>query len=98
MRWCVAEALAFALRFDGRKRKHNAGEFMAAIVAWRRVALIVAKRTGLAVSRDMVTRTLARRNSWRADLIGDRPDQEIPHGGYPGLDPAHLAAIAKLFD
>jgi hypothetical protein len=33
----IADALAFALRFDGRKRKHDAGEFMAAIVAKRLV-------------------------------------------------------------
>ena len=33
----LADALAFALRFDGRKRKHDAGEIMAAIVARRLV-------------------------------------------------------------
>ena len=33
----LADALAFALRFDGHKRKHDAGEFMAAIVARRLV-------------------------------------------------------------
>jgi len=33
----LADALAFALRFDGRKRKHDAGEFMARIVARRLV-------------------------------------------------------------
>jgi len=33
----LADALAFALRFDGRKRKHDAGEFMARIVAKRLV-------------------------------------------------------------
>lgn len=33
----LADALAFALRFDGRKRKHDAGETMAAIVAKRLV-------------------------------------------------------------
>jgi len=33
----LADALAFALRFDGRKRKHDAGEFMARIVAERLV-------------------------------------------------------------
>ncbi|MGD0641919.1 MAG: hypothetical protein ABSC22_14325 [Roseiarcus sp.] len=27
----LADPLAFALRFDGRKRKHDAGEIMAAI-------------------------------------------------------------------
>ena len=34
----IANAPAFALRFDGRKRKHDAGEFKAAIVAKRLVA------------------------------------------------------------
>jgi len=33
----LADALAFALRFDGRKRKRDAGELMAAIVARRLV-------------------------------------------------------------
>jgi hypothetical protein len=33
----LAAALAFALHFDGRKRKHDAGEFMAKIVARRLV-------------------------------------------------------------
>jgi hypothetical protein len=29
----IADALAFALRFDGRRRKHDAAEMMARIVA-----------------------------------------------------------------
>jgi hypothetical protein len=33
----LADALAFALRFEGRKRVHNAGEIMARIVAKRLV-------------------------------------------------------------
>ena len=33
----VADALAFALRYSGRKRTHDAGEMMAAIVAKRLV-------------------------------------------------------------
>ncbi len=33
----IADALAFALRFDGRKRKHDAAEMMARIVAARLV-------------------------------------------------------------
>jgi hypothetical protein len=33
----IADALAFALRFDGRKRKHDAAEMMARIVAERLV-------------------------------------------------------------
>lgn len=32
-----ADALAFALRFDGRKRKHDAAEMMARIAAERLV-------------------------------------------------------------
>jgi hypothetical protein len=31
----LADALAFALRFDGRRRKHDAAEMMARIVARR---------------------------------------------------------------
>jgi hypothetical protein len=33
----LADAIAFALRFDGRKRKHDADPFMASIVAERLV-------------------------------------------------------------
>ncbi len=33
----LADALAFALRFDGRKRRHDAAEVVAAIVAKRLV-------------------------------------------------------------
>jgi len=33
----LADALAFALRFEGRKRKHDAGDIMARIVAERLV-------------------------------------------------------------
>lgn len=33
----LADALAFALRFHGRKRKHDAGEFLAKILARRLV-------------------------------------------------------------
>jgi hypothetical protein len=33
----LADALAFALRFDGRRRKHDAAETMARIVAERLV-------------------------------------------------------------
>ena len=46
----LADALAFALRFDGRKRKHDSAEIMAAIVAKRivehleRAGFVVMKR------------------------------------------------------
>jgi hypothetical protein len=46
----LADALAFALRFDGRKRKHDAAEIMARIVAKRlvehleRMGFVVMKR------------------------------------------------------
>jgi hypothetical protein len=33
----LSDALAYALRFEGRKRVHNAGEIMAEIVAKRLV-------------------------------------------------------------
>ena len=45
----LADALAFALRFDGRKRKHDAGEFMARIVAKRLVEHL--DRAGFVVMR-----------------------------------------------
>jgi hypothetical protein len=45
----LADALAFALRFDGRKRKHDAGEFMAQIVARRLVEH--PERSGFVVMR-----------------------------------------------
>lgn len=46
----LAESIAFALRFEGRKRKHNAAEYMAAIAAERvvrhleRAGFVVMKR------------------------------------------------------
>jgi hypothetical protein len=46
----LADAVAFALRFDGRKRVHNADEYMAAIAAERvvrhleRAGFVVMKR------------------------------------------------------
>jgi hypothetical protein len=45
----LADALAFALRFDGRKRKHDAGEMMAAIVAKRLVEHL--ERSGFVVMK-----------------------------------------------
>jgi hypothetical protein len=45
----IADALAFALRFDGRKRKHDAGEIMAAIVARRLVEHL--ERAGFVVMK-----------------------------------------------
>jgi len=45
----VVDALAFALRFSGRKRVHNADEFMADIVARRLVQHL--ERTGFVVMR-----------------------------------------------
>ena len=46
----IADTLAFALRFDGRKRKHDAGAFMAAIVARRRVEHL--DRAGFVVMKE----------------------------------------------
>jgi hypothetical protein len=45
----LAEALAFALRYSGRKRTHHAGEMMAAIVAKRLVEHL--ERSGFVVMK-----------------------------------------------
>jgi hypothetical protein len=45
----VADALAFALRFQGRKRAHNAEELMSAIVAKRLVEHL--ERSGFVVMK-----------------------------------------------
>ncbi len=45
----IAQALAFALRFDGRKRKHDAAEMMARIVAKRLVEHL--ERSGFVVMK-----------------------------------------------
>jgi hypothetical protein len=45
----LADALAFALRFDGRKRKHDAAERMARIVAKRLVEHL--ERSGFVVMK-----------------------------------------------
>jgi hypothetical protein len=45
----LADALAFALRFDGRKRVHNADELMSAIVAKRLVEHL--ERSGFVVMK-----------------------------------------------
>jgi hypothetical protein len=45
----LASALAFALRFSGRKRVHNADEFMADIVAKRLVEHL--ERSGFVVMK-----------------------------------------------
>ncbi len=45
----VAEALAFALRFQGRKRVHNADEFMSVIVAERLVGHL--ERSGFVIMK-----------------------------------------------
>ena len=52
----LAEALAYALRFEGRKRVNDAGDFMAAIVAKRLVRYLDheegADRGGAALRRE----------------------------------------------
>ncbi|MGD0186971.1 MAG: hypothetical protein ABSC25_17195 [Roseiarcus sp.] len=58
----LAEALAFALRFDGRKRKHDAAEMMARIVAKRlvehleRSGFVIARKRRVPDRRGLVTR------------------------------------------
>jgi hypothetical protein len=49
MAWPVADALAFALRFDGRKRKRDSREIMARIVARRLVEHL--ERAGFVVMK-----------------------------------------------
>ena len=49
----IADALAFALRFEGRKRKHDAGALMAAIVARHRVEHL--DRAGFVVMKRSAT-------------------------------------------
>ena len=49
MAWPVADALAFALRFDGRKRKRDSPEIMARIVARRLVEHL--ERAGFVVMK-----------------------------------------------
>jgi hypothetical protein len=49
----LAESIAFALRFEGRKRKHDAAEYMAAIAAervvrhWERAGFVVMRKPAL---------------------------------------------------
>jgi len=45
----LADAVAFALRFEGRKRKHDADEYMAAIAAERVVRHL--ERSGFVVMK-----------------------------------------------
>jgi hypothetical protein len=45
----LADALAFALRFEGRKRRHDAGEMMARIVAKRLIDHL--ERSGFVVMK-----------------------------------------------
>ena len=45
----LADALAFALRYSGRKRTHDAGEMMAAIVAERLVEHL--ERSGFVIMK-----------------------------------------------
>jgi hypothetical protein len=45
----LADAVAFALRFDGRKRVHNADQYMAAIAAERVVRHL--ERAGFVVMK-----------------------------------------------
>ena len=63
----IADAIAFALRYSGRKRVHDSSEMMAAIVAKRlaqhleRSGFVVMKRPPLAAARRRRQRSGARR-------------------------------------
>jgi len=63
----LADALAFALRFQGRKRVHNADEIMAEIVAKRLVEQL--ERAGFVVMKKPPMWGAGRR--WGADLKAD---------------------------
>ena len=69
----VAAALAFALRFRGRKRVHNADEFMADIVA-RRLDEHLAW-AGFVVMRNRLSPEAPRSG---ADLRADLADDDLP--------------------
>jgi len=56
----LADALAFALRYSGRERTHDAGEMMAAIVAKRLVEHL--ERSGFIVMKKTADRR--RRRDW----------------------------------
>ena len=67
----VADALAFALRFSGRKRVHNADEIMANIVADRLVAHL--DRAGFVIMRKPPSVGAA--TAWRGPA-GSLPPQD----------------------
>jgi hypothetical protein len=66
----LADSLAFALRFDGRKRKHDAGEFMAKIVAQRLVKHL--EESGFVVLKKPPAVGAA--TQWRPQAPGDRTE------------------------
>ena len=78
----AADGLAFALRFDGRKRVHNADEIMSEIVAKRlvehleRAGFVVMKRPpigdGAALGRGLRADTAAPFNAWQNQTLDTR--------------------------
>jgi hypothetical protein len=71
----LADALAFALRFDGRKRKQDAAEMMARIVAKRLVEHL--ERSGFVV---MKSRRLAGARPWALTVcVGRGADLYAPN-------------------
>jgi hypothetical protein len=77
----LADALAFALRFEGRKRVHNADEMMSAIVARRLVNHL--ERAGFVVMK-------------RAPLTGGAPIARGFEDYRPAPSPS-LVKAAELF-
>ena len=73
----LADALAFALRFDGRRRKHDAAEMMAAIVARRLVEHL--ERVGICRHEAAGDRRLGAGLPRRGTVV--RPDQCVEARG-----------------
>jgi hypothetical protein len=74
----LADALAFALRFDGRRRKHDAAEMMARIVAKRPVKHL--ERLGFVVMKETANRR--RSGAWARirGAIMQPPKRVVPPG------------------
>jgi hypothetical protein len=62
----VADTLAFSLLFDGRKRKHDAGEFMEKIVAERLVRHLEGEDFVIMTLPLVVGAAALRTRRWRA--------------------------------
>jgi hypothetical protein len=71
----LADALAFALRFDGRNRKNDVGEFMAKIVAKRLVDQLPGGGNG---SQPFSLSWMRTRRCFRRSIKSGRLPETIP--------------------